>query len=379
MSGDMGDYRYGREFFELKIPKVQSYFVFILLAVLLGAFIWCYFGSIDIVVKAEAVLRPSANISTLKNSVTGKIIVKNFSNGQRVQRGDLLWKIDGTAALMEREILEGQLRRGLAKAKSFMLVDAALTLGDNRIPESESDAYARADAYFTALSRLRLSCQKATRELEREKALPQNMRETQKIKDLELDSSIAEAERNSFEAQETLKVKNEIENLDTENEDVRKSLANIEQELSGMSIVAPLDGVIDELKKTNEGDYLFAGEEVVRIIPGGDEVLKAQLSVDSRDIARIAKGMTVNLRFSALPPSEYGQLPGKITQVPADSSSVENAPAVYVLEASLPTETMASRKGEIIRLKAGMVAEARIIIERKRIFRYILEKLDFTS
>jgi Multidrug resistance efflux pump len=379
MNGDMKEYRYGREFFELKVPLVQRCFIFILLAILVGAFAWAYFGSIDIVVKAEAVLRPSANISTVKNSVPGKMIAKRFLNGQAVKRGDVLWTIDDKAVRVEQGILEEQRTRGTRKLQSLRLVENAFLSGINCVPESDADAYARAGAYFSERTRLQLSSNKTSMDLDREKTLPANMRQPQKVKELELDSGISKAASDSFEAQEKLKLKSEIEALESQNEELQKRLADIALELSQMSITAPLDGVVDELQKTNEDDYLFAGEEVVRIIPGGNEELKAQINVDSRDIARIVEGMQVNLRFTSLPPSEYGQLSGRITKVPADSTTVSNMPALFVLEASLPSKSLSSRKGEVVVLKSGMVAEARILIERKRVLRYLLEKLDFLS
>jgi multidrug resistance efflux pump len=32
-------------------------------------------------------------------------------------------------------------------------------------------------------------------------------------------------------------------------------------------VVAPVDGTVEPIKKVNQGEYLLAGEEIIRIVP----------------------------------------------------------------------------------------------------------------
>lgn len=55
--------------------------------------------------------------------------------------------------------------------------------------------------------------------------------------------------------------------------------------------------------KLNTGDYIFAGEEILRIIPQNEEKLKAKIYIDPSYIARVKVGNPVKIKFQGLPPS----------------------------------------------------------------------------
>jgi multidrug resistance efflux pump len=205
------------------------------------------------------------------------------------------------------------------------------------------------------------------------------MTTAQKVRDLETEAQLAKIALEAYRAQERLRLQDEKSALAAEREALAKRRIDLERQRVDAEVRAPLDGTVEELKKVNPGDFLLVGEEVARLVPTGADRLKLELQVDNRDIAEIRAGMAVTVRFTALPPSEYGQLEARVATVPADATAQANQPVVFIVEASVAQPWLENKRGDRIVLKPGMGAEARILIKRKNILRFLLEKLDFLS
>lgn len=82
-----------RELLEARTPRFITWFL-ALFVVLIGAgIVWSCTYSIDIVVKAQAVVRPNSRISTVSSNVQGKVTEVDYQPGQRVKKGDVLLRI----------------------------------------------------------------------------------------------------------------------------------------------------------------------------------------------------------------------------------------------------------------------------------------------
>ncbi len=90
-----------RELMEAKTHPFISIFIGMLLLILLIALTWSYFGEIDIVVKANGMVRPNEKVSRITNKVIARVESVHFKSGQQVKQGDLLYTL-------EREQLEEQ-------------------------------------------------------------------------------------------------------------------------------------------------------------------------------------------------------------------------------------------------------------------------------
>lgn len=98
-----------REFMEAKSHPFISIFIAILAIVLVGALIWSYFGEIDIVTKANGVVKPNHKISTISNKVAGTVTSVNFKAGQMVKKGELLLTMDYGNLEADKQLLTKEL------------------------------------------------------------------------------------------------------------------------------------------------------------------------------------------------------------------------------------------------------------------------------
>lgn len=100
-----------RELLESKPPSFIIIFIYILIALLIIAVIWSYIGEIDVVVKADGVVRPNQRISTINNILTGKVKEVYLEGGKQVKKGDILYTIDNTDLQIKKEFLEKEIDR----------------------------------------------------------------------------------------------------------------------------------------------------------------------------------------------------------------------------------------------------------------------------
>lgn len=63
-----------KEYFISKKPKIQNYSVWIITGILILFVLYCCFAQFEEVVKTEGLIRPKDNISTVSNTITGKIL-----------------------------------------------------------------------------------------------------------------------------------------------------------------------------------------------------------------------------------------------------------------------------------------------------------------
>jgi len=144
MNDDLKDFHYSRDFFEMRTPLVCTWFIAIVVFIMLGMFAWAWFGEIDVVVKASAILRPLQNVSTLKNAVTGPVIAKYYSQGKLVKKGDILWKVDSSAYsidLRNNLLQKSRMDSKLSVMRSFA---SSVIAGENTIIPSDEEAWAKA-------------------------------------------------------------------------------------------------------------------------------------------------------------------------------------------------------------------------------------------
>lgn len=83
-----------REMYESKPHPFLGIFIYIVLACIMTALIWMYFGEVDIVSKGYGVVRPNENVSMIRNKVQGEVTYSALEEGKDVKKGDILFSID---------------------------------------------------------------------------------------------------------------------------------------------------------------------------------------------------------------------------------------------------------------------------------------------
>lgn len=105
---DLKDMNDTKEVYEKKISPLYSVFIYFLLFCLSASLIYSYFGKIEIVAKANGVIRPNDDVSTVSSLVGGKVTGIYYADGEVVKKGQKLLSIDTTESEISLEALKKQ-------------------------------------------------------------------------------------------------------------------------------------------------------------------------------------------------------------------------------------------------------------------------------
>ncbi|MDY2756167.1 MAG: HlyD family efflux transporter periplasmic adaptor subunit [Candidatus Treponema excrementipullorum] len=365
-------------FFLSSIP-CRGYYTFIITTFLMCIMClgWTIYAPMDDTIKITATLRPKYAVSSIRCISSGEINNKNYINGQHVTKNQFLFSLDVTT----HQINIKHIKEKIDVVENTIVMQTALldTIQTNTLPKvsQSSETYIRSAAYIYEKKQYESTILDAETKLIRAKQQPSTFIIQQEIQDLQNHYNQLILQYEAWKNNQIIQANESYNQLTTEKNNLLSQLSDLERIVKNAIVMAPIDGYISEVKPLNTGDYIFSGEEIIRIIPTTTSNLKAELYVPSADIARIKKGDIVRIRFPGLPPSRYGQLQTTVNLVPPDFTLQEDGKAMFIVEADIHTPYLISKEGTQIMLQAGIAAEGRIVTERSTILHMILRKLDF--
>ena len=167
-----------------------------------------------------------------------------------------------------------------------------------------------------------------------------------------------------------------------------RELALLEQEQvetrarGELVVTAPLSGVV-ATQVAKPGQAVQAGQPLLSLLPG-DGMLEAELLVPSRAVGFISPGDAVLLRYQAFPYQKFGHQRGTVARIsrsalaPGELAALAGSSAapepLYRVTVRLPAQTMLAY-GQAEALKPGMLLDADILGEERRLIEWLLEPL----
>ena len=169
---------------------------------------------------------------------------------------------------------------------------------------------------------------------------------------------------------------------------LQRDLAILEQERvqtqaqGALAVSAPVAGVV-ATQLVKPGQAVQAGQPLLSLLPG-DGGLEAELLVPSRAIAFIEPGDRVLLRYQAYPYQKFGHQHGTVERISRSAlgaaeagGSIGNGPQgepLYRVTVALAAQAVTAY-GRPEPLKPGMLLDADILGERRRLIEWVFEPL----
>ena len=365
-------------FFMLKPANAVYGFIVTVCISIAAILLWAVLAPMDDVVKATVLLRPSTAVSSVKCVTSGQIYSKYFQNDDEVSEGDLLFTLDTSVYKTEMDAYQKELLKNTNDA--FINEIILQTIESETLPQisNNSDAYVKANSYITELQRYQAVITDVKTKLEREQNKPQSLKVPQNITDLQNQLNQNELAFESWKNNQKIAALDTKKALQSAKNSIESRITELERAIKNSTIYAPISGRISEVTKLNIGDYLLAGEEILRIIPQNDKKLKADIFVDPSYVARIKVGNPIKIKFPGLPPSRYGMVETEVSLVPPDVT-YQNGTAVFVIEAQIDSPYLIAKNGQTAKLIPGITAEGRIVTDRSTVMQMVLRKLDFIN
>ena len=147
-----------------------------------------------------------------------------------------------------------------------------------------------------------------------------------------------------------------------------------EDQLKRTDIIAPQDGVVHQLSVHTVGGVVVAGEVLMLIVPGADE-LTVEVRIAPHDIDQLAIGQKAVLRFAAFNQRTTPEIAGRLKIVAADITQDQKTGATYYLgRIGIPIEEVARLKG--LKLLPGMPVEAFVQTVDRTVLSYLVKPLE---
>jgi adhesin transport system membrane fusion protein len=382
--------------------------------------IWASFAEVDIVTRGQGKVIPSRQVQILGSQDGGVITEILVREGDLVQKGDLLLKLEQTRSqsslgenMAERSglIVRAARLRAMVDGKPFEPTEAMRAntpdivfqeqqLYDNRLAELEVQKGIARQQLKQRREELReLGVRRAQLGRELELAAEELSRTTPMIKSgavspvevlrLEREVNKAEGELKQTRAQlsrvsaSISEAEGKLAGVELEFKNgVREQLADTVNRINALteagaglsdrvrqtSLLSPVTGTIKQLFYNTLGGIVLPGRDIVELIPADDSLL-VEVRVRPQDIAFMAPGQKANVKVTAYDFVVYGGLEGKVEQIGADTVLDEEGNAFY--EVAVRTATVAF--GENKPIIPGMTVEVDILTGKKTVMAYLMK------
>lgn len=361
----------------------------------LGLLLWLCLGSYTRTAGISGELVPRDGQISLTSLQAGQVWRLAVAEGTRVHAGDVLFELRSARASATQDASE-QLSAALTQSRRRSLLrDQQLQLQRERqraAVEASQSAARLAEmqqiAQQVQLQRRRVSLSEEAvaryGALQRSGFVALLQLQQQQADLLDQQQRLVELERNAAVLRHSLQAaqqdwRDRRWQSEREQEATRRELAALEQVALEDAIHrdwlvrAPRDGVVSSVVAV-AGQTVPAGATLATLVTE-PLVLEAQLFAPSRAAGFLRVGLPVRLRYHAYAFQKFGLQEGRISEVSATTMSVDphHEPG-YRVRVSLARQAL-QVDGQWLHLKPAARVDASVLLERRRLYEWLLEPL----
>ncbi len=392
------------------------------LLVVVGLIAWAALARVDEVTRGEARVISSRQLQIVQSLDGGVVVEILVKEGQLVEAGQLLLRVDETRAtsgVRESQAQGVALRartarlRALAEDKPFQ-PPAAATDEEKRTIEEERRLYnARLSELSAQLSINRQQLSQRQQELNEMQArrnaaqrglelAQQELTQTRpllatgavsQVDILRLERDVTrnrgDAEQATAQIARVQAAIGESQRKAQETElvfrgEARRDLAEAMGKLNALNegavaladrvskaqVKSPVRGRVQRLLANTVGGVVQPGKDIVEIVPL-DDTLVLEARVAPKDIAFIRPGQAATVKFTAYDFSIYGGLEAKVENISPDTVVDERGNAFYLVR----VRTDRASFNDKLPIIPGMTAEVDVLTGKKSVLSYLLKPL----
>jgi adhesin transport system membrane fusion protein len=167
----------------------------------------------------------------------------------------------------------------------------------------------------------------------------------------------------------------ELTKAEEELASARQLSAQRKDSLLRTELVAPVDGVVKNVRITTIGAVVRPSEEVLQIVPSKD-ALVVEVRVRPQDVGRLKPGLSANIKIDAYDYTVYGSLKGTLTYLSPDTLSEDikaNEQPYYRAQIQVSGQQFSARPNEPIDIQPGMTAVAEVTTGSHTVLNYLIK------
>ena len=332
-------------------PRLARTITWFLVGTTAFGFAWLAFAQTEEVVVAPGKLEPIGDVKTIQVPVGGVLESLLVKEGQRVNKGQVLLRLDNEASL-ERE--QGIQKTIVAKEQQL------------RLKEVELQRYLTLNDTEQLVLRQNLQLEREILDrlgsLRQVGATPELQYLQQRNKVREVQGSLA---RTVVDRQRQVAIlEQSVQQLRGELADLESRRTELRVNLRYQDIRSPVDGLVFDLKPKGPGFVAQGSEPVMKIVPFNN--LKANVEIDSSKIGFVKVGRPADISIDSFPAVDFGVLHGTVKRIGSDALAPDQLKQTYryPAEIQLNSQQLLLRSGQRLPLQVGMSLTANIKLRK---------------
>ncbi|WP_397450828.1 HlyD family type I secretion periplasmic adaptor subunit [Pseudomonas sp. NA-150] len=406
-------------------PRVVRLTIWALIGFFVFLVSWAHFAIIDEVTKGDGKAIPSSKLQKIQNLEGGIISELFVHEGQIVEIGDPLLRLDATrfvsnvgeteadrlAMLLRVERLSAEVddralnitdevskaapsqaanERSLYESRRQQLHDEVAGLQEQLIQKQQElrEFSSKQSQYKHSLDLLRqeigmsepLVAQGAVSPVEvlrlkRSEVEVRGQMDATTLAIPRAESAIKEVARKIDETRGKFRSE-ALTQLNEARTDLSKAQATgkaLEDRVSRTLVTSPVRGIVKQLLVNTIGGVIQPGSDLVEIVPL-DDTLLIEARIRPQDVAFIHPGQEAMVKFTAYDFTIYGGLKAKLEQIGADTITDDDGNTFYVIKLRTDRSHLGTDEHPLL-IIPGMVASVDIITGKKSILSYLLKPI----
>jgi hemolysin D len=339
---------------------------------------WLALARTEEIVLATGKLEPIGSVKKIQMPVGGVVQQILVKDGQEVQAGQVLIKLDTETSEDQKEAFESQIK---STEQSLKLKAEELNLKKKELQsyldmnlQEQSMLRNKLQLEIEILSRYeKLSLEGATAELQY-LSQKNTVEETRgRLKQSQVDRLRQTAILN----QSIQQLEQSIQQLNVQLADLKAKLTESRVTLRYQELKSPVRGLVFDMQPTSPGYTAQSTETVMKIVPyrqdgpGGEEdygALEARVEVPSNKIGFVRTGMESDISIDSYPSTDFGVLQGEVTKVGSDAlppdPQEQRQELAFPVTITLADQQLKLKSGSNLRLGVGMSLSANIKLRK---------------
>ncbi|WP_165680173.1 HlyD family type I secretion periplasmic adaptor subunit [Metapseudomonas otitidis] len=406
-------------------PRVVRLTIWTLIGFTLFLGLWAHFAEIDEVTRGEGKAIPSSKLQKISNLEGGIISELFVHEGQVVEAGDPLLRLDATrfqsnvgeteadrvamalrverlsAEVEGRELVipdelrqkapgQAESEEALFRSRQQQLRDEVAGLEQQLVQKQQEqrEFVSKQGQYRNSLQLLRqeiaisepLVAEGAISRVEvlrlkRSEVEVRGQLEATNLAIPRAESAIKEVEQKIAETRSRFRSE-ALTQLNEARTDLNKAEATgraLEDRVNRTLVTSPVRGIVKQLLVNTIGGVIQPGSDLVEIVPL-DDTLLVEARIRPQDIAFLHPGQKAMVKFTAYDYTIYGGLQADLEQIGADTITDEDGNSFYLIKLRTRKSHLGSDEKPLL-IIPGMVASVDIMTGKKSILSYLLKPI----
>jgi membrane fusion protein, adhesin transport system len=351
--------------------------------------LWAWLSEIEQISRAPGQVIASARTQTVQapdGGVLEKLLVRE---GDAVKKGQVL-------AILERSRAQAAVNDTQAKVAAFKITLARLS----------AEVYGRPLRFSPDLLKYKEYIQnQSDLYTQRQRALNEEVKALQDSLDLakdELDMNMPLLKSGDVSRADVLRLQRQVTEIQSQitnkrnkyfqdaqaemtktQEDLRtqeEAFADRSQLLEHTELLAPLNGIVKNIKMNTEGGVLRAGEELMQLLPTeSDLIIEAKLKPS--DVTFIKVGLPATVKLDAYDYAIFGTLRGSVSYISADTLSEDTRQGeqiYYRVQVRISEREFKGKNAQSIDVRPGLTCTVEIRTGERSVLSYLTKPITKT-